>query len=875
MKKLFLILSLILCFEIVSDIAPNETHAAFDSLLEYETRTTYDGLADFLIKVLSDIYTCFWTNIILDFGQVNQTCIPRLITSDAGYEKDCSASKNNSSFLSLQILGTAVFIISLIGVIALSAIPIIGEIAWVVVGMAFINVIVTCLGAYVLAPHEYINYLKGTLSCYTEDGVVKNGNPNAVTQAEVPFFYTCLDHENPRDLAAADPRLDVEYGNMTGPSTPYCQGGNERYAVNDPSIANTSIGGVQTSKLVGGIIVKNVSFWKMIGFSSRGLCNLDADDSIVFTRDDVMNGRAKGTWIDNTIAFFRIYSGRIQLCSATATLAAPIINGCSYVAPPIEMIKISAGYADNTRCTYFLSSRGDLNSLGNALNKDAAASVDANGNASIPFSSVGLFLQSDLHIMSTVVGCIQDLLTKIVVGSDNSHDQSFLWTIQSAGFMQQIVKVVLVLYVSLLGIKVISSPQPPQMGEVVMYVLKFAFVIVMSGLGGQKIWYNTNENHNTGLYPLILETMNDLSNRVLQSTNKVSPVNMCYLVYDQTDKNLLSEINLPIQNYQNVQPTISLDNSKFVKLTVWDYIDCKIAGYLNLNSCKYTMSGMVSFWLASVCIFFPSTFLIGIMTIIFSIVLFLTMTRFVHLAIVSMFALTILVLVSPLMVCFILFEYTKQTFQSWFKMMLGYILYPAIIFSFVALMISTFDAIFYGQPYNPECLDKSNCSVVDICGLKKDDKGVSIQNDSMYCNIVSAVYKNTDPSKIPDPTMCTVKSGTILNSLTSNYNIKLFGITIMTTRTLSDESFDGIFRTMMQMMLFAILFYQLTNAIISFLETLLGVYGISGMVPSHAGPLKQGLGYAFSAGKFAATAPFKIPFKARDLGKKMGFGKRE
>jgi type IV secretion system protein VirB6 len=413
------------------------------------------------------------------------------------------------------------------------------------------------------------------------------------------------------------------------------------------------------------------------------------------------------------------------------------------------------------------------------------------------------------------------------------------------------------------------------MGEVVMYVLKFAFVIVMSGLGGQKIWYNTNENHNTGLYPLILETMNDLSNRVLQSTNKVSPVNMCYLVYDQTDKNLLSEINLPIQNYQNVQPTISLDNSKFVKLTVWDYIDCKIAGYLNLNSCKYTMSGMVSFWLASVCIFFPSTFLIGIMTIIFSIVLFLTMTRFVHLAIVSMFALTILVLVSPLMVCFILFEYTKQTFQSWFKMMLGYILYPAIIFSFVALMISTFDAIFYGQPYNPECLDTSSCSVVDICGLKKDDKGVSIQNDSMYCNIVSAVYKNTDPSKIPDPTMCTVKSGTILNSLTSNYNIELFGITIMTTRTLSDESFDGIFRTMMQMMLFAILFYQLTNAIISFLETLLGVYGISGMVPSHAGPLKQGLGYAFSAGKFAATAPFKIPFKARDLGKKMGFGKRE
>ena len=65
---------------------------------------------------------------------------------------------------------------------------------------------------------------------------------------------------------------------------------------------------------------------------------------------------------------------------------------------------------------YFLSSRSDLNSLGRAINSNV---TDNN------YSSVGLFLQSDLHILSTVIGCIQDLLTKIVVGTYGNNEDSF------------------------------------------------------------------------------------------------------------------------------------------------------------------------------------------------------------------------------------------------------------------------------------------------------------------------------------------------------------------------------------------------------------------------------------------------------------------
>ena len=51
MKKFLLLLTCILCFEIVSDSATKDSYGAFDSLIDYETRTNYDGFADFLVKI--------------------------------------------------------------------------------------------------------------------------------------------------------------------------------------------------------------------------------------------------------------------------------------------------------------------------------------------------------------------------------------------------------------------------------------------------------------------------------------------------------------------------------------------------------------------------------------------------------------------------------------------------------------------------------------------------------------------------------------------------------------------------------------------------------------------------------------------------------
>lgn len=794
MKNLIIILSLILCFTM--DFTQKESHAAFDSLIEYESRTNYTSLLDFVVKVFEDIYTCFIQNIVLNPFELNQTCIPRLITTEGNFESDCDGSGNN---MTGAVIGFVLFLITLLVVISLTWIPILGELAWALAGAEFIWTITTCLGNYVLAPHEYINKLKGWMTCSNVDGEVVNTHEKALTAVDVPFFYKCLDHEVPKDLKIGDSRLNDEYGNMTGPSTPYCQGEGINYAINN--LSGSAFGLDAKDLTIGSIITRHVGFWELIHVSPRDTCDDSNKDSTYhLTRDNVKSGGA----ID-PIGFYRLHGGKIQLCSASITGVGVIINGCTYVAPPIETFSTPAAYTDNTRCMYFLSSRSDLNSLGRAINSNV---TDNN------YSSVGLFLQSDLHILSTVIGCIQDLLTKIVVGTYGNNEDSFLWQIQQK--LVQIAQVILILYVSILGIKIISSPQPPQMGEVVMYVLKFAAVVVLSGMAGPKIWYDNNENGSSGLYPLLLQSMNDLSDKVIQSTNNVSPVNMCF--YENNGTNILSERKLPVGTYDNLNATQTLnDDNAYIKLTIWDYIDCKIVSYLNFNSCKYTISGMVSFWLISTSIFFPSSFLLGIMSIILIIIVCGTMMRFAHIAILSMFAITILILVSPIMCCFMLFEYTKQTFQSWFKMIIGYVLYPALTFTFLALMISTFDAIFYGQMKDRTCLDTSSCKVGDIC---------SSDNNSIYCNIVKAVYKGQDPTNV-DPTLCTLTHGKLLNSFTQDYDIKFLGITIFTTQSVTEESFWGVFTGVLKMMLFAIIFYHLTNSVLQFIESLLSIFGLS------------------------------------------------
>ena len=117
------------------------------------------------------------------------------------------------------------------------------------------------------------------------------------------------------------------------------------------------------------------------------------------------------------------------------------------MAPPGQR-KIKEGFASaytkDTRCAYFSEGRTDLHILGATLGK-----VDeAGGNG----TSVKRFLLSDIHMISTVVGCIRDILEKKFIGVNQWHrsdSKSVFKIIQER--LRGIILAVLVLFISFNG----------------------------------------------------------------------------------------------------------------------------------------------------------------------------------------------------------------------------------------------------------------------------------------------------------------------------------------------------------------------------------------------------------------------------------------
>jgi type IV secretion system protein VirB6 len=860
-KKFWLIIGLLVCCELYEIAAPQKAHAAFDSLLDRESQVTYSGLFDFVLKIVGDIYICFYKNIMYNPSELSNTCIPRIITSDSNYENDCSASGGNEAAIKYKSLGLIIMIASLVAATVLSWIPFVGQILFIAAMYLMVDTVITCLGTYVLAPHEYINGLLNRFQCEKQGNKIVNVAPDALTVSDVPFFYNCADQQTDKNaLATAIANNDTSgldaitgYGNMNDPSMPYCQGGSEQYALNN--LKGTYVD-IDVSDLgVGSLIIGNVG--GLLSLWTRGLCEVSKDTFIHFNLAQIRNGVWNGG--GSLVPYYRLNNGKIQLCAASISrFLGSVVSGCSYIVPPIEAYSIDAGFTSETRCIYFLSTRTDLNSLGNSLIKN-----EKDGN----YSPVGLFLQSDFHMMSTIMGCIQDLLIKVVVAGNNDETESFLYMIQNT--LKGIIYVVLILYVSILGIKIMSKPNPPEIGEVIMYVLKFGVVVAMSGIAGQNIWYNNTSNSSSsqGLYILLLDALNNASGLVLQSTNNIAPVNMCYLDYE--GKNLLSERSLDAtpasqgtKNALLATTTILPQEQGKLMLSTWDFVDCKLASYLSLNSCKYSISGMISMWLISMVIALPTAFLLGIITIIFGVFMFLTMFRFVHITIVSMFALTVLVLVSPIIACFLLFEFTKDTFKTWFKMLLGYILYPAMVFAFLGLMITTFDSIFYGLPINTECTQSKNCTISDICGTSQSD------NSSIYCIITRAVSDEVSKqsnARVVEANMCNVQAGTISKALMTEYDISIGSFTLFRINTVKFALFPDLFLGIAKMLLFMILFYYMLDATLLFFETLLGIHGIANMTPNYvAGAVKLAKSAAMAA---AGVPPSEGHGGAQDLAK--------
>ncbi len=232
-------------------------------------------------------------------------------------------------------------------------------------------------------------------------------------------------------------------------------------------------------------------------------------------------------------------------------------------------------------------------------------------------------------------------------------------------------------------------------------------------------------------------------------------------------------------------------------LAMWDTMDCKIAKYLGIalkpSAANIALLILASFFTGPIGIYFACSILIfGLL------VLFLTI-RALHIFICSCFSLIIFVFIAPLIIPTILFEKTKNIFDSWFKEIIGFGMQVAILFAYIGIVVSVMDTVLIGQATfigdNPRSLncneycikadgtvgDKSNCSAANdvlinplddsvLCLINIDSKSFNSYPGLEVIGVSVIALKNL----FSDPTKTTIRLLTIFKGVVVTFLLYKF-----------------------------------------------------------------------------------------------------
>ncbi|MFK7761424.1 MAG: type IV secretion system protein [Candidatus Midichloriaceae bacterium] len=840
---------------------------SFDTMVEYENKTR-DGSSWF-----SHIDNCFSSGkaiFQLSVGDFNNVSIPHYLK-----ENNSMTQSSRAGWSELATIGRALLYMD-----ALLSFSPASILALIAIGIEYMIMLDVCTNAYIVAPHEYINIALG----YKCDPEKSNGHVKFIqgdkslpplTAVDVPFFYHCdpkYDPDANGPLSTTDPdykeKLDNTYGYMQEAS-PYCTNQYGKLvgsdATNIPTNGLPSDAPKDFKSLSSGHalvyytnVISRISKLSLedLGFATGAgaaagaalgpgaligaalvdiivlLANLfrSQHDSCTFQPDGNfydITGKSSAAGFFQFIGYYRFNSniGKVQLCVAAPYTLFPVKVGCTYVPPPVSLVDVpNLNVGEGTRCEYFSKGRTDLKTLGLYINKDGIDN-DQYGNK----KSVSSFLMSDMHITSTTVGCVLDLLERVFV---NPNDNSgFFSEIQKN--LKKIVLAAITLYLCLTGIKIMSSGGALKRSDYLMFAIKVALVVYFT-LGNA--WFAVDEKGNkVGIYYGIIDGSQQIASYFMEAQNMSDPLGHCRFKY--RNEQLLSQRHISIES--GIAPTAG--SNGFVKMTVWDLIDCRVINYLNMGTCNYSFAGLIAVWSITALILVSGIgFVLCIAMFIYSFMLLKIIFKFTHIFILSMFSITILVAVSPIMITFALFDFTKGIYETWFKMLLGYTIYPGLHFAFIALMLATFDNIYFGDLK----MDPGSDSIFKQCQLHGS-------SNSPICAIANNVNgDNTINDSIKD--MCDMNIGHIIKGLYETVDLWILG----TFTRMNSSVVEALFLTMLKLALMSFLFFMLMNSISTFFAYLTGVESVAGLAKGDlSGAFKKAFGTV-------AKAPLKAIKKA-------------
>lgn len=798
---------ILLALALITTIPAN----AFDSMIEYENYSKEKAGFDYVGHVFDNYDLCKDKDKIIwpwDWGDLTNTYIPLYQGEETNANPEATGG-----IISEVLIAATVRLATYVGLIAagFASGGITVLVAALLAGGEIVVMLDICNNAYVIQPHEFVNRDILNLKCQKVgegDYNFKSADLDSIksipilrdnlsalsangkdivpfTASDIPFYYTCdpaYDYETQKGLTN-ESRMGHNYG-YVGKGSPLCQGVLKDVIAANPKF-HSKIGTIAFEYVAG--------YAKMLPGRKYGEpCNGNDKTETMFLKA----GESKFNFY-SWYAYYRMapMSGKIQICVAAPHTLLPIRVGCSQIAPPSESEAVSAfarDYLSKSRCTYFIEGRRDLFALADAL-----APNDSSGRNK---DYIKGFLKSELHLSSTMVGCMQDLLYRIFWNDGRGYElgqKSFFERVRNG--LRGIVLAVLTLYVAIIGIRFMIDPElTHNRGEIMMLVLKFALVTYFA-VGNP--WYSFQGDNKSGLLTLFMEAPSQITNIIVRAYEQNDPIGFCS--YKMGDKELFSEEEVDQSMLRGaVENTYGF---KGVKMSVWDLVDCKIANYLNFGTCQYTLSGFITFLFSGPTAVFSGGLgiALAIVSFLYLFLLLLIVFRFVHLFILSLFMITIFIFTSPIFILFALFQVTFPIFKQWFVMLLGYMLYPAFNFLFIIFMLATLDMVNYGNlmENTPEGTRPTIDSVRALCAKAKDPSAFCITVDMLGLD---------NPCR-GTPAAITEKYFTKWELLGMNFWL------------LKAEIVNIYFQHLVKLALFALLFYTLLGAMVDFMAVVLGI----------------------------------------------------
>ncbi len=255
-----------------------------------------------------------------------------------------------------------------------------------------------------------------------------------------------------------------------------------------------------------------------------------------------------------------------------------------------------------------------------------------------------------------------------------------------------------------------------------------------------------------------LASYNQALNNYNVALNEVASFGYNYCDYDNV-KYGLNNTDIITDYYPGTSIARNRDMSY---MRLWDEVDCKFMKYLGVGDYQAN-HGAPGMLLLGIAMFFTNAMGIPVFIIMIGFLLFFVslIIRICHIFIMASIAVSLLLYIAPIVIPSVLFNFTKGSYDRWYKQVLAYSLQPIIMFAFMAFLFAAFDTVIFGGNVNFYPFDYGDASSHNPLEIQKvllRNKMVLYYNPSFPGDISKA--KCADPDTL----------GCIYQNLTTSFN---------------------------------------------------------------------------------------------------------